>query len=858
MSNLINEPDEDGFTPVLETQFLLELGTGLDQVVPHQPQIPLHHLALSSGNGYPLSPQEVEVFNNPDLHQRLYDDAMKRSEVPRDDIVQYHDRRKRRRTGPKSSITSPALSRSARSVYESSPGLSSPGEAQIRMTSSLLHNNTHVCNSNLTSFPASQQSSTSQPNTTSSIQNDKLIEDRTHLRSRSSRKDQIYPCPNCDDAKFFKTKNDLDRHRKTLHNILVKGDKIYRCQIANCGSIGKIWPRYDNFKQHVTRMHGADYESAIEDMLEYYDEAVHGRLEGNKNRNRTKSNPGQSTTADESNANAALDHDLLPNHHNEDANISSSRSSVHQAFGSRQSQVQFAPAPNFFSPIQWRHGPPHVVSPNAFQQQVDRYTVANPETVWRQQREMQEQNRQSVNLQAPTPSAGDLGFMGEVVDSTNPRLGHPSSHFASHEENSYLARAIDLDAVQPQEATELNAIIRRIEGLPREQQQHVRSRLGLPQNKSLRGQVRSAKSAKQGHEPKTDCEKESKTLKCRRGNCSKMFNKCSDLHKHERRHDKNYGCTFDDCFKRFGTKWEWKRHESGQHVQLEEWRCEFTPGTKRKCATHFDDRSKLSDHLRSHGLDEHDICARIKKYCLAKRWLGSYWCGFCDTIVESHAAYGIDMNNERYNHIANHLDESKSDKIKLEMDQWIELKKGGRTKGELYEEYQKEKSKKQNDVEQHSKPIATASPSSTTTRDRSVRRNERHMQDESKSLSVDTKMHKPVEDPHEFVSLARRHSMLSPVPRIEISPAEGEHSMGMVDGGQLLEQHPQSIQAQSFYEQGNMADMPDLYFEHACCHCLTRLHQHGTAACSNCGHMFCQSCRFEQDSEQQWLPNSFR
>lgn len=52
----------------------------------------------------------------------------------------------------------------------------------------------------------------------------------------------------------FTTTNDLDRHRKSVHGIGLT-DKSYQCAAPNCRNKGKIWPRLDNFKQHIERMH---------------------------------------------------------------------------------------------------------------------------------------------------------------------------------------------------------------------------------------------------------------------------------------------------------------------------------------------------------------------------------------------------------------------------------------------------------------------------------------------------------------------------------------------------------------------------------------------------------------------------
>ena len=57
--------------------------------------------------------------------------------------------------------------------------------------------------------------------------------------------------------KGFTTKNDLDRHRKSVHKILSSNtnDRSWICQGPNCNKKGKIWPRLDNFKSHCNRMH---------------------------------------------------------------------------------------------------------------------------------------------------------------------------------------------------------------------------------------------------------------------------------------------------------------------------------------------------------------------------------------------------------------------------------------------------------------------------------------------------------------------------------------------------------------------------------------------------------------------------
>jgi hypothetical protein len=69
--------------------------------------------------------------------------------------------------------------------------------------------------------------------------------------------DKPFKClePNCKRGdQGFTTINDLDRHKKSVHRIGMD-KKSYRCAAAKCMKKEKIWPRLDNFKQHVSRMH---------------------------------------------------------------------------------------------------------------------------------------------------------------------------------------------------------------------------------------------------------------------------------------------------------------------------------------------------------------------------------------------------------------------------------------------------------------------------------------------------------------------------------------------------------------------------------------------------------------------------
>lgn len=74
--------------------------------------------------------------------------------------------------------------------------------------------------------------------------------------------------PGCDRGLFrgFPTVNDLRRHMKSRHQIFPTNvvSKVYRCAAVDCNDIHKLWPRLDNFKQHIDRLHrGEDKDDLV-------------------------------------------------------------------------------------------------------------------------------------------------------------------------------------------------------------------------------------------------------------------------------------------------------------------------------------------------------------------------------------------------------------------------------------------------------------------------------------------------------------------------------------------------------------------------------------------------------------------
>lgn len=72
----------------------------------------------------------------------------------------------------------------------------------------------------------------------------------------------------CSRIKGFTSKNDLDRHKRTVHSDQTVSGRAFVCNIGSCAKKTKIWPRADNFRNHLERMHQKSY-SANDDLTEY-------------------------------------------------------------------------------------------------------------------------------------------------------------------------------------------------------------------------------------------------------------------------------------------------------------------------------------------------------------------------------------------------------------------------------------------------------------------------------------------------------------------------------------------------------------------------------------------------------------
>ncbi|KAK2868081.1 hypothetical protein FQN49_003186, partial [Arthroderma sp. PD_2] len=140
---------------------------------------------------------------------------------------------------------------------------------------------------------------------------------------------------------------------------------------------------------------------------------------------------------------------------------------------------------------------------------------------------------------------------------------------------------------------------------------------------------------------------------CTRPGCNFSCRMPSLLKKHVKRHDRPYGCTFADCYKRFGSKADWKRHEIARHSHVPAWRCDDPDRDylSRDCARMFERKEVYRAHLRDHGVhNEAQIRQRLEDNKIGGDCQFQFWCGFCKGLVKV-TRESFYASNERFDHI---------------------------------------------------------------------------------------------------------------------------------------------------------------------------------------------------------------
>lgn len=141
--------------------------------------------------------------------------------------------------------------------------------------------------------------------------------------------------------------------------------------------------------------------------------------------------------------------------------------------------------------------------------------------------------------------------------------------------------------------------------------------------------------------------------------CNKLFQRQCELKKHMKRHEKPYVCTFKGCVnRRFGSKNDWKRHESSQHDTAEQQRQSWVCRDPR-CASKvhlFPSALAYREHLfATHKVrDEATIHAKLVEGVFGGRQDRYFWCGFCAKVMDGGSS--SDSSSGPWNARCDHID----------------------------------------------------------------------------------------------------------------------------------------------------------------------------------------------------------
>ncbi|KAH8893121.1 hypothetical protein GQ53DRAFT_102717 [Thozetella sp. PMI_491] len=82
----------------------------------------------------------------------------------------------------------------------------------------------------------------------------RMVKNKSELNKHYLRHTKPHQCDisGCNRKEGFSTKNDLMRHKESVHKTV---GKKYSCNIGVCRDKEKIWPRADNFRSHLKRVH---------------------------------------------------------------------------------------------------------------------------------------------------------------------------------------------------------------------------------------------------------------------------------------------------------------------------------------------------------------------------------------------------------------------------------------------------------------------------------------------------------------------------------------------------------------------------------------------------------------------------
>lgn len=517
----------------------------------------------------------------------------------------------------------------------------------------------------------------------------KQVKTQSELKKHDLRHKKPFVCrvPGCSRSDGFSTTNDLDRHIRSKHPSAIPENaptKRFRCLVPGCKSKDKAWPRLDNFRSHLKRVHATFIRSD-----EQFDELI--RRAEFWERSGIISEPevnDQQLSPEEDTHPAHPVYESPPRDrpaHYPDV-MDRTQDFIPSLGPQTESFESAAPSPEEKSP-QSEESLPTTVQPV----EVLKFPTRIPES------RISMNNLLSTNIDPslkkieqaiphlsakvspqgkatrPNASATDA-TLTEVIQkalaAANANVSDASTERIQNQESertSLPTRKVnpkELYSTYPHAATSTSRTndSAKLGDNPSddtsnnfEAQKKAVEVLNIIRKLGFTvSPTKDTQAAKPLNPGSAASNKSENQITC--SVCGHFRGRPCELKKHMKRHERPYGCTFLTCNKDFGSKNDWKRHENSQHFHLETWRCDSERPEGGACAKVCYRRQTFQDHLKKeHQISENeevkkklDSC-RIGRNCQAR-----FWCGFCKKLVDLKKK-GLDAWTERFDHIDNHF-----------------------------------------------------------------------------------------------------------------------------------------------------------------------------------------------------------
>ncbi|KAI9657593.1 MAG: hypothetical protein M1821_002769 [Bathelium mastoideum] len=497
---------------------------------------------------------------------------------------------------------------------------------------------------------------------------------RSDFKKHVTRHEKPHKCdvPGCTRKEGFTSANDLDRHKKSKHNIAPThgSDRSYKCAAEQCKKKSKIWPRLDNFRQHVLKIHPDENADVL--IRKSEELAAKSRTENTFTAAKTQPtdvlNPPPATNHTQSVQQLApITYDPSPTPHTRHYPQGPMWTLPSQPGGSNNQQRSLSTSalarPNSTSngvadthaTAQWTSLPP--AQPTPLPTQIKQRVNSDGLNALANAAVNQWQPPNVVNGEQPMTNGGWTSpeLMLSPQHSLDPEAKQAltvlSRMLAEKTKSSKkiiekldaVKSVLDEDAYEQSDPGDAQAIV------SPEEEDEVQIRVEnilarLIGNDTPKPRSSSGRQKANGTSGGEQCNV-----------CFKTVPRNCELNKHMKRHTRPYGCTFPRCKKKFGSKNDWKRHENSQHFQQETYRCRCPDANGQECCQLLYSLDNFRNHLTAaHAYTEEQVKVECSERHIGRNGQGRFWCGFCKTVLKLEQR-GIEAWDERFKHIGDHF-----------------------------------------------------------------------------------------------------------------------------------------------------------------------------------------------------------